>query len=127
MTLSRIELRSTCGQPGWADINGVEIPGPILEKILDRRAAMLLEIEQRSHAATAINIGQTEAEKAAALRARLAQRAEQEECQCDCPECEGGDCLECSDPDCEDAACQAAADAALRERLAHAGYALTVS
>ena len=28
-----------------------------------------------------------------------------ETCQCDCPQCQGGDCGICSDPDCDDASC----------------------
>ena len=40
------------------------------------------------------------------LAAKYSKRdSSAETCQCDCPQCQGGDCGICSDPDCDDASC----------------------
>ena len=40
------------------------------------------------------------------IRSKMSKRDDSgETCQCDCPQCQGGDCGICSDPDCDDAAC----------------------
>lgn len=57
--------------------------------------------------------------------------ADDDDCQCDCPECKKGDCAECSDPDCDDANCASHEDseakaAAEVERLREEFAVLTI-
>jgi len=68
----------------------------------------------------------------AGLRSKLAKRADadtagEDECQCDCAQCVGGDCGICSDPDCQDENCSCAEARSIRNADANRRLAIRVS